>query len=202
MFSRLMIWSIIVPVSIAFGAVLGFAAPAIYPPSSSIAWPIACPGGEVTVESQNYSYRPGQSGVARTLWCQTSDHDPPRDITMKTLGLLFLIYTLLSAIALRYLILPWARRRLTGTLSAAPDSGADTAPDAAAYNLHGLVDDIVRQAREAGATVTVRDGKEELTSAPPADPAERLAILKQMLDAGLISAADYEVKKADILRDL
>jgi hypothetical protein len=196
MFSRFMIWSIIVPVSIAFGAVLGFAAPAVYPPSSSIAWPIACPGGEVTVESQNYSYRPGQSGIARTLWCQTSDHDPPRDITMKTLGLLFLIYTLLSAVALRFLILPWVRRRLTGALTPSPEE----APDASGYNLSGLVDDIVRQAHEAGVTVS-RDG-EEPTPAPPAGPAERLAILKQMRDQGLIGPEDYEAKKAEILRDL
>jgi hypothetical protein len=34
---------------------------------------------------------------------------------------------------------------------------------------------------------------------PPSQPAEKLGQLKQMLDAGLISAQDYETKKADIL---
>lgn len=198
MFSRFMIWSIIVPVSIAFGAVLGFAAPAVYPPSSSIAWPLACPGGEVTVESRNYSYKPGQSGVARTIWCRTNDHDPPSDITMKTLGLLFLIYTLLAALALRYLILPWIRR-LTGALSAATDTERDTGGP----TMHSFVDDIVRQAEAAGARIVVtRGGEAERGGSATAEAADRLAVLKGMLDAGLISAEDYEAKKAEILRDI
>ena len=41
-----------------------FAIPAMHPPASAIFWPLACPGGEVTVESENFSYKPGQSGVA------------------------------------------------------------------------------------------------------------------------------------------
>lgn len=195
MFSRFMIWSIIVPVSIAFGAVLGFAAPAVYPPSSSIAWPLACPGGEVTVESQNYSYKPGQSGIARTIWCQPADSRPPRDVTMKTLGILFLIYTLLSALALRYLILPWIRSRITGAISSA-SAASPVSEDAAPF--HGLVDKIVAQARAAGATVHVNG----TSDASAADAAERLSALKAMLDQGLISRDDYEAKKAEILSGL
>jgi len=40
------------------------------------------------------------------------------------------------------------------------------------------------------------------TGAPPAGAAERLAEVKRMLDAGLITAAEYEAKKAEILARL
>lgn len=202
MFSRLIAWSIIVPVRIAFASVAAFAIPAMHPPASAIFWPLACPGGEVTVESENFSYKPGQSGVARTLWCQPADGSPRQDVTMKTLGLGFLAYLILAVLLLRYALLPWIRRRLTGALSTTtePSPGTGTTP------LQGFVEDIVAQARAAGATVTVHRGSE-----PEPDPTapnetlsatDRLAALKAMLDQGLISPQDYEAKKAEILSRL
>lgn len=195
MFSRFIAWSIIVPVSIAFASVAAFAVPAVHPPASAIFWPLACPGGEVTVESENFSYKPGQSGVARTIWCQPADGSPRQDVTMKTLGIGFLAYLILSVLLLRYVLLPWIRRRLTGAIEAAPETLG-----AAHATAGSFVDDIVAQARAAGATVTIRRGDEHV--APPSDPADRLSILKQMLDQGLISPEDYEAKKAEILSGL
>ena len=118
-----------------------------------------------------------------------------RDVTMKTLGILFLIYTLLSALALRYLILPWIRSRITGAISSA-SAASPVSEDAAPF--HGLVDKIVAQARAAGATVHVNG----TSDASAADAAERLSALKAMLDQGLISRDDYEAKKAEMLSGL
>jgi hypothetical protein len=194
MFSRFIAWSIIVPVSIAFASVAAFAVPAVHPPASAIFWPLACPGGEVTVESENFSYKPGQSGVARTIWCQPSDGSPRQDVTMKTLGLGFLAYLILSVLLLRYALLPWIRRRLTGAIEAAPE-----ALGAARASAGSFVDDIVAQARAAGANVTIRNFGEP---GPSADAADRLAVLEGLLDQGLISPEDYEAKKAQILSQL
>lgn len=193
MFSRLIAWSIIVPVSIAFASVAAFAIPAMHPPASAIFWPLACPGGEVTVESENFYYKPGQSGVARTIWCQPADGSPRQDVTMKTLGIGFLAYLILSVLLLRYALLPWIRR-LTGAIEAAPE-----ALEAAHASAGSFVDDIVAQARAAGAQVTIRNFGEP---GPSADAADRLAVLKEMLDQGLISPEDYEAKKAQILSQL
>jgi hypothetical protein len=57
--------------------------------------------------------------------------------------------------------------------------------------------------RSALATLTVREQSQApRASGAPSRAAERLAALKRLFDAGLITAPEYEAKRAEILKDL
>ena len=58
----------VLPVSLFVGLMFATAGVAVHPPLAFVATPFVC-DGIAEVESQHYSYRPGQSGVTRTLWC-------------------------------------------------------------------------------------------------------------------------------------
>src|SRR3546814_14282833 len=50
--------------------------------------------GTVETQSQNYSYKPGQQGVARNIFCIDPDGER-RDITLRTVGAAAVYYTLI-----------------------------------------------------------------------------------------------------------
>jgi Short C-terminal domain len=186
---------IILPASLFIGLMIAGPGTAVYPPVSTVAAPLICTG-IVRVQSNYYSVRPGEHGVSRTIYC-TSGTDKAaagEDITWKAIGIAFLIYSAIAFLILRFLVAPWLRRRAERTLLAA-GIRLPSNPNAAASpaGLRSILDQVADAAQRRQASVAAASGEE---------PAERLAQLKQLRDQGLITAADYEAKKAEILSGL
>jgi hypothetical protein len=196
----------IVPVSLFAGTMIATAGTAFWPPLTALATPLIC-AGEVEYESQTWSYRPGQQGVSRSIYCV--EGEAREDITMSAIGMSFLVYSALAFVLLGLLALAMRGRfRQPGEAldllrgfginasSQSPESPLDVGSILAA----------VSEAVERGnARVVVRTATVGSTGeAEPddADPAVRLGRLKQLRDEGLISAEDYETKKAEILSAL
>src|SRR3546814_13771862 len=59
---------LLVPVCAFGGIMVASAGGAIHPPLVTVAAPYVC-DGTVEAQSRNYSYKPGQQGVARTIFC-------------------------------------------------------------------------------------------------------------------------------------
>jgi hypothetical protein len=196
------------PVSLFIGLMLATAGVAVYPPMAFVAKPLIC-SGELTVESQNYSYRPGQSGVTRTFWCASGEAGgkPVRDeVTFRAVGASFLVYSAISFALLRFLVVPLLRRRLRDAWQARVGRGASLAgaPPGTRTDLQSILSQVADAVKSGEARVNVRSmGVTIPPDGPPDDdPAERLAQLKRLYEQGLITAADYEAKKAEILSGL
>lgn len=58
---------------------------AVYPPviQPGAAW--VCRQGQVRVDSQGYSYKPGQQGILRTVVCKEPDGSE-RDVTLPSIA--------------------------------------------------------------------------------------------------------------------
>lgn len=199
---------IVLPAALFVGLMIASAGTALYPPVTAVANPIVC-SGEVVYESHGASYRPGEYTVTREIYCQQSGPKGAReDITLKAVGVSFLIYSAIFFVILGFVVRPLLRRRYRDALAsirarpAVVGSSFTGAPDQA-----GPVDvqDILARVSEAmksgEAKVVVRD----LSVGDPnedSDLAERLARLKQLRDQGLITDVDYEAKKAELLSRL
>jgi hypothetical protein len=176
---------IILPASLFIALMIAGPGTAVYPPVSTWTAPLICAGG-IEVQSDHYSVRPGENGVSRTIYCVSGDGKGERaEITWSAIGIAFLAYAAIAFLALRFLVAPWLRRRADrALLSAGIRSPSDPGAPASAADLRAILAQ-VSQAVERGG-----------------DPAERLARLKALRDQGLISAEDYEAKKAEILSRL
>jgi hypothetical protein len=186
---------IILPASLFIGLMIAGPGTAVYPPVSTVAAPLICPG-IVRVQSDYYSVRPGENGVSRTIYCGsgTDKAGAGEDITWKAIGIAFLLYSAIAFLILRFLVAPWLRRRAERTLLAAGiSSPSNPGAAASAGDLRSILDQVADAARRRQASATAASGEE---------PAERLAQLKQLRDQGLITAEDYEAKKAQILSQL
>jgi hypothetical protein len=177
---------------------------AIYPGVTAIANPLICPG-EVVYESRSYSYRPGQQGVERFIYCRTGEGKGSRqDIIWKAMGVSFLLYSAIAFLLLRFVIAPLLRRRVCDTLEAAQSRFSSAAPvapgNASAPDLQAIFGRVTEAIRQGKANVVVHDMSVDTSG--DGDVAERLAQLKRLRDQGLITAADYEAKKAEILSRL
>jgi putative oligomerization/nucleic acid binding protein len=180
---------IILPASLFVGLMIASAGTAIYP---RVAWPgaaLLC-SGELVYESHGQSYRPGEYTVTRQIYCRSGSGKgaASEEITFRAIGLAFLIYSALAFLLLRFLVAPWLRRRAERSLSAVGLHAPTAAADLGA--ILGRVSEAAGRGRAAG------------PEAPGDDPAERLAQLKGLRDRGLITAEDYEAKKAQILSQL
>lgn len=206
-FSRsLFTWLIVLPVSLFTGLMIATAGMAVYPPVTAIATPLIC-SGEVVHESQNYSYRPGQQGITRTIHCRTGGaKDEGEDITMKAVGVSFLLYSAIAFLLLRFIAMPLVRRRFARVIdstraftASAATGAAGTA--AAPIDLHSILARVAEAVEHGDGKVVVRNMSFGTPDGPgdDADAGERLALLRELRDQGLISAEDYEAKKAEIL---
>ncbi|WP_319798868.1 SHOCT domain-containing protein [Nitrobacter sp.] len=162
---------------------------AIHPPLVTLAAPYVC-DGTVETQSQNYSYRPGQHGVARHILCLDPDGGR-RDVTLRAIGaatiyytLIFLPIGLLLGIAARR----WVRSRLSH-LSATVGS-QDMA------HLKSLMADRLR----IDADIPRRPATPPDTSGE--NIADRLRHLQSLRDGNLISEEEYQAKHAETLADL
>ena len=186
---------IILPASLFVGLMIASAGTAIYPRVAAVGAALLC-SGEVVYESHGQSYRPGEYTVTRTIYCQTgagkgADRE---EITFRAIGIAFLIYSALAFLLLRFIIAPWLRRRAERALLAAGiRSPADPSAAASPADLRAVLGQVSEAVRRGRANVVDRSDEE---------PADRLAQLKQLRDRGLITAEDYEAKKAEILSRL
>src|SRR3546814_15448177 len=88
---------VLLPICAFGGVMVASAGGAIHPPLVTVAAPYVC-DGTVETQSQNYSYKTGQQGVARNIFCI----DPVgerRDITLLTVGAAAVCYSLFFWVA-------------------------------------------------------------------------------------------------------
>lgn len=52
-----------------------------------------CRQGQVRVDSQGYSYKPGQQGISRTIVCKEPDGSE-RDVALPSIAAAFVMYAL------------------------------------------------------------------------------------------------------------
>lgn len=202
---------IVLPVSLFLAMLLATAGIAVWPQMAAPGAAILCGGGEVVYESHGSSYRPGQYTVSREIYCQTgSGKEAPReDITMKAMGVSFLIFAVAIFLLLQFLVKPLVARGLRRKMEAMGLSGAPQAPgwpgsQAGAVNLNDILAQVQNAVQRGEADVRVRNHVVDLKDADGdgGDIAARLAQLKALRDQGLITAQDYEAKKAEILAGL
>lgn len=199
-------------------AMLAGPAATIFP--STLRWAswAACPAGTVPAPKRfraSYS-RPGETQVA--LLCVGPD-GTAHERTLAAMGGLWLMYFMGGCVALSLL-------SLRGGTSRGPRRGSAGAPPLRAVSpeVEAKARELMARDQAIAAIKLVRDasgmGLKEAkdwvealpgrapTASPRAapdvadPPSERLAELKRMLDAGLITDSDYEAKKRDILASL
>lgn len=196
---------VILPLSLAIGMFVSGIGTAIWPPVSTWAAPLAC-SGTVDVQSDHYTTPSGGSGVSRHILCVSGDGKEAGadEITFSAIGLAGLLYAAIVFALLSLFVVPRLRRAASERL-AVFDPGPAMRPGAGAApaDLQAILGTVAEALRRGQADVNVRtvtiDGSGAATNA---DPATRLAALKQLRDAGLIDDQDYEAKKAEILAGL
>ena len=206
-------WLIVLPVSLFIGLMIATAGMAIYPPVTAIATPLIC-SGEVVHQSQRYSYQPGQQGITRTILCRTGGaKDQGEDITMKAVGMSFLLYSVIAFLLLRFIAMPLMHRRFERTIEAGRaftsgggfrTSGTGTTDGTGTagppVDLQAILARVAEAVEHGDGKVVVRNMTFGAPTVPATiDAAERLGLLRELRDQGLISAEDYETKKAEIL---
>ncbi|HEV7661859.1 MAG TPA: SHOCT domain-containing protein [Allosphingosinicella sp.] len=183
---------IVLPLAVFIALMLASAGVAIWPKMAAPGAAILC-GGEVVYESHGASYRPGEYTITRTLYCQTGEGKQAQrdEITFQAAGISFLLYSAIVFLLLQFVARPLLRRRVNRALETARTG----APGAAA----GLGSLLGRVAQAAARGAAAREAPAVDESG---DVAERLARLRALRDQGLITALDYEAKKAEILARL
>lgn len=201
-----------IPFSLFCGMMVATAGGAVYPPVLGIASPIVCSGGTMSGESQYYSYKPGQSGIARSWHCER-EGEPKVEVTAKAMATAFGLYTLIAFALTWFLLVPILRRRAQkGWAKLMAMSDAQKRGMASGYGDGGAFGGdssggsggpriIIKTATMGGddASDSVDWGT---PSAHTPDAAERLAQLSALRDKGLITAAEYDAKRAEILKEL
>lgn len=200
---------IVLPVSLFVALMLAGPGTAIWPKMAAPGAAIVCGSGTVAYESYGASYRPGEYTVSRELYCQTGEgKSAARDeITFKAIGVSFLIYAAILFLLLQFVARPIAARRLRRRMDAmgvAPGlfTGSTFAPRDSSgqpVDLNAILSRVSQAVQRGDADVTVRNLSVDTGGG---DIAARLARLKALRDQGLITAADYEAKKAEILAGL
>ena len=199
-------WLIVLPVSLFIGLMIATAGMAIYPPVTAIATPLIC-SGEVVHQSQHYSYQPGQQGITRTILCRTGGaKNQGEDITMQAVGMSFLLYSAIAFLLLFFIAMPLLRRRFSRVIDSTRTFATNATTNAAGataspVDLRAILARVAEAVERGDGKVVVRNMSFGAPDGPgdDADAAERLGLLRELRDQGLISAEDYEAKKAEIL---
>lgn len=197
-------WMIVLPASLFIGVMIASAGTAVYPPVTGVATPFICPG-TVDIQSRGASYRPGEYTVTREIYCVGDDGKTREDITLKAILTSFILYSLIAFALLRFLAVPLLRRRFRDTLE---DAGLRFAPgrsdaSGAPVDLHDILARVSDAVERGQASVVVRNMRVDASGTEVSgDAATRLVDLKALYDRGLITADDYEAKKAEILSSL
>jgi hypothetical protein len=201
---------IILPSALFIALMVATAGVAIWPKLAAPGAAILCGGGEVVYESYGASYRPGEYTVSREIYCQSgAGKAASRDeITFSAMGISFLIYSAGIFLLLQFAVRPLLARRLRRKMEAlgigAPARPSWPGTPAPPAGLNDLLTRVQQAVQSGKADVRVRNASVDLSGAEAGggDIAARLAQLKALRDQGLITAEDYEAKKAEILSGL
>jgi len=87
------------------GLMIATAGGAVYPPIVTAVAPLAC-SGQVEAVSRRYSYKPGQQGISREIYCLETGSNQRKDITLISIFYAFLIYSAVLFIAALIFIVP------------------------------------------------------------------------------------------------
>lgn len=191
---------IVLPAALFIGLMIATAGMAIYPPVTALANPLIC-SGAVDYVSTFYSYRPGQTGIERTIYCVADGPKGAReDVTLKAIGVSFLIYSAVFFLILGFIVRPLLRRRYReamASLQAQPGGPTGAAP----VDVQDILARVSEAMKSGEANVVVRNVSVDAAGGD-GDLADRLSRLKELRDQGLITAEDYEAKKAELLSRL
>lgn len=198
---------IVLPVSLFIALMIATAGFAIWPQLAAPGAAIVCGSGEVVHESHEYR-RPGEYSLIRNIYCQTgSGKAAPRDeITFSAMAVSFLIYAAVLFLLSQFVVRPLAARRLRRKMEAlglgtqAPGYWPGT-PGAPA-NLGALLSRVQDAVQRGAAEVSRHELNLTGGEMGGGDVAARLGQLKALRDQGLITAQDYEARKAEILAGL
>jgi hypothetical protein len=212
---------IVTAIALFIGLMIATAGVAVYPRTAHPGAALIC-SGEVVYESHGASYRPGEYTVTRQIYCQTGTGKEAEreEITFKAVGVAFLIYSAISFAVL--ILLGMMLRRKTRDLMSPPAGGGAgwtvrTADDdgdgegsvttaTGPADLSAILAKVAEAVEKGGPNVVVRrmslDATGDDDDEGRADPAERLARLKQLYDQGLISASEYQAKRSEIISGL
>ncbi|MFC4296995.1 SHOCT domain-containing protein [Castellaniella hirudinis] len=193
-----------IPVGLFIGLMIASAGGALHPPLLTVAAPVLC-DGDMDISSRNYSYKPGQSGMAHTIRCEREGR--LQEVTLRAIGVSTLIYGTGAWVLLTLLYLCSRRHQdenPTGGLAAGISAG---------FGGRVSTDDLIaaftqKMKKGAGSPATFDLRSHTITSSggtsssTGGDAASRLRQLKALRDQGLISAQDYESRKQEILDEL
>ncbi|MFA6112554.1 MAG: SHOCT domain-containing protein [Sphingomonas sp.] len=189
----------LLPLSLGLGFFVAGIGTTMWAPVTSWAAGPFC-SGKVIDDSDYYTTPSGGSGVHRHIVCVTGEgkEETRDDITFDGIAIAFPLYSALIFAALLIFAAPRMRRKAEArdTWSSFGDftAGNDGTPQDL-QNMAGLIAAAMRQGNVTVGTMT-------MDSPPHGTLAARLAELQQLHESGLISDADYEAKKADILSGL
>lgn len=199
---------IILPVSLFVALMIATAGFAVWPSVAAPGAAIVCAGGEVVHDSHEYR-RPGEYMLTRQIYCQTGDGKTGtrEEITFGAMAVSFLIYAIVLFLLLQFLVRPLITRRLRRKMEAlglGGERGARPGAAGASTGLGDLLNRVQEAVQRGEADVRVRNYSVDLAGdeADGGDVAARLTQLRALRDQGLITAQDYEAKKAEILAGL
>ena len=192
----------LLPLSLGLGFFVAGVGTTMWPPVTSWAAGAFC-SGKVIDDSDYYTTQSGGSGVHRHILCVSGEGkgETRNDITFDGIGLAFPLYSALIFAALLMFAAPRMRRKAEardswstfGDFGARNDGENDGGNDGAPQGLQDVAGLIAAAMRQGNVTVG---------TPPHGTLAERLAELQQLHASGLISDADFEAKKAEILSGL
>lgn len=227
-------------ISLFCGLMIATAGGAVYPPVIDPGAQWVCRQGQVRLDSQAYSYKPGQQGVSRRVVCEEPNGNE-RDVTLPSIAAAFVMYSLIIFVLMA--LWQWLRGTrgeapaqdfsqpdavpFLGALGGAPNPPGGAPKVHTTVNVNGqqidgldALGDVVRQQLGAGMAGLVeqalRDGRFSTQTRKTivvngqvidaadggSDPAERLRRLTALRDQGLITEAEYQAKRAQVLEDL
>jgi len=163
------------------GFLFATAGTAVHPPLVRVAAPLACEG-RFEIETRDYSYKPGQSGIEHRYWCTGAD-GTRESVTMRAIAYAFLVYSGFAFGASVLLALPalwWIDRNAPRWQS----------------TIAGFARRTGVSARRAGV------GLHRAQRPPGSSLDERLRQLQGLHEAGLITLEDYERRKVELLAEL
>ena len=199
---------VILPLSLAIGMFVSGIGTTMWPPVSAWAAPLAC-SGTVDVQSDHYTTPSGGSGVSRHILCVSGagKEAAAEEITFAAIGIAGLLYSVIIFVLLSLFVVPRMRRAAAERLAIFdPGPAMRFRGGASPADLQAILGRVAEALQRGQAAVNVRtftiDGTATAANTEPADPATRLAALKQLRDSGLIDDQDYEAKKAEILSGL
>lgn len=173
----------ITAISIGFGA--------LFPSMNLISKPFVCPNGRMDVVSQVYRPYPGKTVTTLTWYCTDGRTGARTEISILPMALSAgTIYGLLLFAVVFVGMLLLANRRATGVSSRIDMAGLNALVEQSKKLRGSLADDQERAERLASRT----EGASQALA--------RLKELKDLRQADLISEAEYEKKRREILKDL